>query len=166
MIKKNSTQKRQRVTNSLAERAKVEVVQAVPKPKAHKLFLTAMEIGWLLDMSNRAESIGESPLTNYRKKKLRQLANDTQIGLVEAKLLPNELRLLVAHWSWALFNGGMEEEAQRELFLLKECVGAQVINTIKGKIREYEIIQGEMDDQSIEDNFDFPEEDYDAYYCR
>jgi hypothetical protein len=110
--------------------------------------------------------IGENPITAEREKKLRQLADKATHDIIQVNLTRSELRLFAAHWCWIQSENMMKDESEDQLKFLKLCLGLRVVNNIKKKVMAYEMQKARVDNDMPETEIDFPEEDYDTYYCR
>jgi hypothetical protein len=108
--------------------------------------------------------IGVRIISATRKRKLRLLAISLGKRYAKVSLSRTEVKLLFAHDCQHIIIGDTDLK-QRTKFL-KRYIGTQEAKRIEQQVAAYERLKAIHESEEMEDTWDFPEEDYDAYYNR
>lgn len=150
--------------NTRVKRASKSNSVKVTKMPEIELSMSAYEIQGLLSNSRQlAKQIGERDITESRKKIYHQYPTQDEIRV---KITHRELRLLAAFWVWAVFNTGEPTFAEYNLKILEKLLGSNDVNRIRQQVSDYERSKILSEQEDKEDDFDFPEEDFDTWRGR
>ncbi|MGP8214248.1 MAG: hypothetical protein ACLQQ4_01660 [Bacteroidia bacterium] len=134
----------------------------VPLAKNCSVLMSSDELYVLIYSVTLAKIIGEQPISNRRQREFKVLA--TRPTGAKVKIRSSELKILVAHYETVIING-IDEVASRLKFL-QGHIDVVAANKIRKLVTEYELLKDLHENEGSEDDWDFPEDDFDTYRGR